>query len=540
MAAGVRRSTQRVLVRDARILGPSATSVPLAASSAEQPARHRVLERLGSPRLRLARAFLPVLVIGIVLLMAGTRPLPPASVRVAADVINPSLERAADGDAIPNCWQRLDRGSTPASYRRVGQAHSGAFAERVDRASERGSSALVVRLGPTWCGPRAIPGHSYDLTAWARGTGTARIIAFYRSSSGAWHHWATDSANTLGSAWRQLRFVAPTLRDTAVEISFGVALTSTGSLFTDDYAAAARGSVLPPPTLLPSPPGYFTMVVPPGDSSSLPSDAICAARLQRSPWEPRPSNTSANHHLVNPDAFRESLASRPRASQYHYTAQWDNWLLPRVDGQFRGTTDEILQWAACKWGLPDNFLRAVADLESTWYQKALYGAGQCVPLYGCGDFFTTEPYPARKTYCNELFRVGGYNYEADYGDGYCPKTFSVVGVMTWWNPSWGPHWADNQNGTFPFVRDSTAAAVDYIASQIRGCYEGWELQLARNYTKGDLLGCAGAWNSGVWYSARARVYIQRLKQEMRTRPWRGSKFLQWHPPCSADYGCPVG
>jgi hypothetical protein len=32
---------------------------------------------------------------------------------------------------------------------------------------------------------------------------------------------------------------------------------------------------------------------------------------------------------------------------------------------------------------------------------------------------------------------------------------------------------DNQNGTFPFNRDSTAFALDYLGSLIRGCCEGW-------------------------------------------------------------------
>lgn len=31
-----------------------------------------------------------------------------------------------------------------------------------------------------------------------------------------------------------------------------------------------------------------------------------------------------------------------------------------VDGNYRGTTDEIIQWAAAKWGLNTNLMRAVA------------------------------------------------------------------------------------------------------------------------------------------------------------------------------------
>ena len=43
----------------------------------------------------------------------------------------------------------------------------------------------------------------------------------------------------------------------------------------------------------------------------------------------------------------------------------------RVTGGFTGTTDEIIQWAACKWGWSDNVVRAQAIRESEWHQDAL-------------------------------------------------------------------------------------------------------------------------------------------------------------------------
>ncbi len=50
--------------------------------------------------------------------------------------------------------------------------------------------------------------------------------------------------------------------------------------------------------------------------------------------------------------------------------------------------------------------------------------------------------------------------------------FSIAGVMSWEDPSWG-RMPGNQNGTFPFNRNSTAFALDYLASFLRGCDEGW-------------------------------------------------------------------
>ena len=140
------------------------------------------------------------------------------------------------------------------------------------------------------------------------------------------------------------------------------------------------------------------------------------------------------------------------------------------DGQFTGTTDEIFQWAACKWGLPDDVLRAIAVRESTWYQYETYPSGRCVLHFSCGDI---HPTPTRRLehFCDHIATFG-HDYQQDYSDGICPKTFGIVGVMSWQAPSWGLM-ADNQNGTFPFNRNSTAFAVDYVASYLRGCYEGW-------------------------------------------------------------------
>src|SRR6202043_896238 len=41
----------------------------------------------------------------------------------------------------------------------------------------------------------------------------------------------------------------------------------------------------------------------------------------------------------------------------------------QITGNFSGTTDEILQWVACKWGIDENMLRAMAISESNWHQN---------------------------------------------------------------------------------------------------------------------------------------------------------------------------
>ena len=40
-------------------------------------------------------------------------------------------------------------------------------------------------------------------------------------------------------------------------------------------------------------------------------------------------------------------------------ADWSGFNL--VDGDFAGTTDQLIQWAACKWGIDEDIVRAPAD-----------------------------------------------------------------------------------------------------------------------------------------------------------------------------------
>jgi hypothetical protein len=281
--------------------------------------------------------------------------------------------------------------------------------------------------------------------------------------------------------------------------------------------------------------GYFTLA-PVGGYTSLPSGPDCQTQVRYSTWEPRPDNAYPNHNTQDAAAVHTSL-SRQRSDAGAYNPLWFDFMLDRVDGQFAGRTDEHFQWAACKWGLPDNLLRAMAVRESTWFQYEVYPSGRPVNLWGSGDYFPAATVDS-KTYCDGI-AVFGRDYQADYGDGLCPKTFSILGIMSWQAPSWG-QMPGNQNGTFPFNRNSTGFAVDYLAGYIRGCYEGWETWLGPSYAAGDLWGCVGVWYAGDWHSTAADGYISRVQTELADKPWLGVTWPDEKPACSDVYGCPVG
>ncbi len=315
----------------------------------------------------------------------------------------------------------------------------------------------------------------------------------------------------------------------AVLLVAGVASLLAVSLRDPPVSAADR----PVSRLAPAGDGYFA-TMPAGAWKRLPADATCARRVHRSTWEPRPSNTAANHTRPKAADVRGSFFWRPRGDGRTYAPQFNTWLLPRVNGQHTGTTDENIQWAACKWGISDNVLRAMAAAESTWFQGLRAADDSCVQKRGCGDMVQTST-AASRTFCEELNRFG-YDYARDYGKGVCPKTFSIIGVMAWQDPRWGPMLA-NQNGTFPFSRDSTAFALDYAAAHLRGCMEGWVTWLSNRdgFRRGDLWGCVGVWYGGDWKIPGARQYAARVKALLDDRLWLQPGFAESaHRPAAAD------
>ena len=79
--------------------------------------------------------------------------------------------------------------------------------------------------------------------------------------------------------------------------------------------------------------------------AALPSGAECSTRV-RPAAEIRPANTTANNNR----------GSRANANT---RSDWSGF--NRVDGDFAGTTDELIQWAACKWGIDEDIVRAQID-----------------------------------------------------------------------------------------------------------------------------------------------------------------------------------
>ena len=143
--------------------------------------------------------------------------------------------------------------------------------------------------------------------------------------------------------------------------------------------------------------------------AALPSGAECAARV-RPAAEIRPENAAAN-------------ANRGSRANANTRTDWSGF--NRVDGDFAGTTDEIIQWAACKWGIDEDIVRAQVIKESYWYQSTNGDNGES---WGLGQVRDTAHQSAFQYSVNARTSSA---YNLDYT--YASWRACYEGVYTWLN-----------------------------------------------------------------------------------------------------------
>ena len=195
-----------------------------------------------------------------------------------------------------------------------------------------------------------------------------------------------------------------------------------------------------------------------------PADSVTAAKVNRNGFEPRPGNYPQNLTVPTADqlaTYRADPASNISTTKY-------------VTGNFTGTTDEIIQWAAHKWGFPEDEFRALAAIESWWDARS------------GGDDGT---------------KIGGGLYNSDQKPGMGNLLFT-----------------------------STAFSADVFGAAMRYYFNGdatWlnDVERGKEYVAGDMWGSFGAHYSGRWYDSGAEWYVNRVKNEtLGPRIWEQAGF----------------
>ena len=239
-------------------------------------------------------------------------------------------------------------------------------------------------------------------------------------------------------------------------------------------STAAPGSTTPPTTS-----GYFGTE--PAHANYIPrSDAYCTSAVTPNSWEPRLDNDQANHTVSLPP--------------YNWSVEnyWTAWRDKRakVTGNFTGTTTEIIQWAACKWGIDEDTIRADAVVESYWHMSTI--GDVCGPV-GEGSYGLLQ---IKNEDCSGTTIHGGY----------------------------------------PHTMQSTALNVDWYGAHIRACYDGdfydggnWLYngqtvdQIAAQHGWSFVFWtCVGAHYSGNW--SPGQPYELKVRQILANRTWKSAGF----------------
>jgi hypothetical protein len=210
----------------------------------------------------------------------------------------------------------------------------------------------------------------------------------------------------------------------------------------------------------PAPPSGDQSTTRPANGPIL-SDADAAAHVKLGGFEPRADNAAANQRVPTADEIAA------------FRAASDNPYRDHVTGAFTGTTDELIQWAAWKWGLDEDMVRAEAAQESWWHENAVGDNGE---------------------------------------------SFGLMQIRAKYHP-----------GTFPLSRESTAFNLDYYGAVIRSYYDGHETWLntvehGQPYAAGDIWGAIGAWFAGRWHTGPADQYIAKVRALQAQRIWAQPDF----------------
>ncbi|MFI1989556.1 polysaccharide deacetylase family protein [Actinoplanes sp. NPDC020271] len=187
----------------------------------------------------------------------GVVPAPPLPEPAAALnlVRNPSLEqrRGAGLAAEPICFQHAgaDLAGTTARWSRITGAHRGVAADQVTVtrwASGDRKLVLSQNTADSSCLAVARPGVRYGTWVWFKGSwpasgahpATVCVITYYRDATGTWQYWETGTCVDPSNTWKLTGYVTAPLPAGADAVSFGLALSGTGTLVTDDYSLAAQ------------------------------------------------------------------------------------------------------------------------------------------------------------------------------------------------------------------------------------------------------------------------------------------------------------
>lgn len=209
------------------------------------------------------------------------------------------------------------------------------------------------------------------------------------------------------------------------------------------------------------------------------TDAQAAACVARS-GESRPQNAEQNAKAptgAELEAFRTARDSAGRTpAEYNGNFGYVTGAAPRYGLR---STDDLIEWAAYKWGVPEDLVRGQMVMESGW------------SMLQKGD---------RRDWATPV--AGLYPALAVIDDDSVWESLGIAQIRWRHTVPWNP-------GVEPLRWQSTAFALDYSQALIRYYFDGYCDWCGAGYAAGDADGAyrtyvSGSWNEGQWYADGVR------------------------------------
>ncbi len=305
---------------------------------------------------------------------------------------------------------------------------------------------------------------------------------------------------------------------------------------------APTGTPTPVPSATPSPVAHYSLS---GPGISLPSESACAASVsansapENAPWN---ANDGTGYNSNAGIASTPSYFYANAGSQLGYP----NADFAQVDGQYAGTTDDIMRVYSCKWGEDEDWMRAQSWIETGWHQD-------CAAMHGGSGCNENGDYNHPDGICYGLVAgLSDSGFAVTNGGGqYVFGNFFGLGAYA----SWGIIQSKSACAEYyaqPMLALSTSWGEDYEGAKFRSCMNGnansrfrssaylSDVSNAKNnpngkYSGGEpaylgsgetnlqhlALGCVITHYSGGWFDSSAASYATAFVNALNTHPWPG-------------------
>jgi hypothetical protein len=293
------------------------------------------------------------------------------------------------------------------------------------------------------------------------------------------------------------------------------------------------------PSATPTPGVHYSML---GPGASLPTEAACVTAVNAAPI---PENAPWNQN--DGTGFNSNLPPAGGVPAYFYAnAPCCNEMphadFAAVDGNYSGSTDDLIRITACKWGIDEDYVRAQAWIESGWHQDcaAAHGGSGCIEG---GDLNSPSGDPSGLA-ITAMTPGGIFSAFNGFGNPGGPTdhwdSWSIVQTKVFY--AWM---------TWPMMEESTPFGLDYRYAEMRGCMngdeysyynsqaaaQGTDYQNAVNAARANpsgassisgwtnlqylSYGCIDTHFSGDWFNGSSDTYLNEFLNRLSTAPWPG-------------------